>query len=154
MRFFVAPLAIAAALAFAGAAQAQDHDSLEYRVVAANSVSAALVSTNVSGPQNARRLTNIMMAVEPGGSGADNFVSDVLVNCQTGEIEYLKSAVYADGQLLAELPSTGERRVPAKNTMDDSVVTYACTGKVHRGDTPRVRGLAAARAQGRAAMAQ
>ena len=62
MRIVIKPLVIAAALAFAGAAHAQDHDALEYRLLAANSNSATIVSTNVSGPQNARRLTNIMMA--------------------------------------------------------------------------------------------
>ncbi len=154
MRNIVKPLVIAAALGFAGAAQAQDHDGLEYRLLAANANSATMVSTSVSGPQNARRLTNIMMADSPGASGADNFVSDVVVDCPAGTIEYTRSVVYAGDRELAVLPASDEKRVPGEETMDASVVEYACKGLVHRGNTPRVRGLGAAREQGRAAMGQ
>lgn len=154
MRIIVKPLVIAAALCLAGAAQAQDHDALEYRLLAANTVSATMVSTSVSGPQNARRLTNILMAARPGPSGADNFVSDVVVDCGAGTIEYERSVVYAGSERVAELPSNGEKRTPGKDTMDESVRDYACKGVLHRGETPRVRGLAAAREQGREAMTQ
>lgn len=154
MRFITPIVIAAAAFGLAGTAQAQSHDSLEYRVLAANSASATLVATNVTGPQSARRLTNIMMAGEPGPSGADNFVSDVVVNCQTSEIEYLKSVVYTGGEVLADLPGNGEKRVPKAGSMDEAVVAYACKGALSNGETPKVRGLAAAREQGRKAMAE
>jgi len=152
MRIALSSLAATAALLLAGAAHAQAQDNAEFRLLAANAESAALVSTTVSGPLHERRLTNIMMASAPGPGGADNFVSEIVVNCPAGTIQYPRSIVYAGDEFLTEMPANDEWRVPSATSMDGAVVRYACKGELYRGETTKVLGLSAARAEGRAAM--
>lgn len=134
-------------LACATAAAAQDAPG-SFRLLGANDTVAAMVSTGVGGPQTARTLVTLLLSPEPGGSGADNFLVDMVVDCAANTIVYARVAAYLDDKPMGTETAATAAAAPGPGSVDEAIVAYACTGKTLVEDAAVAASLADARAYG------
>lgn len=140
-------LAAIAALMLAGPAGAQS-DTTQFRPLTVTGKAAALVSP-VSGPQNARRLLEVLVLRTQSDSGADAFVGSFLIDCTSGAVtvEHLTSC-QAGKQVNDQTLDPPLTVKVEPETIYETLRIYACTGKTDVNDDARPVGVAAAMAHG------
>jgi len=140
-------LAAIAALLIAAPGIAQS-DTTPFRPLTVTNKAAALVSP-VSGPQNARRLLEVLVLRAQSDSGADAFVGGFLIDCTSGAVSVEHLTSYQGGKQIDEQTLDPPLTVKVEpDTVYETLRTYACTGKVELNDDARPVGVAAAMAHG------
>ena len=146
----------ALALMFAtGAGAAQDtragaaQDNVEFRVIGSHDGGIAMVSP-ASGPQTARRLTEVIILQQRAPGGGDAYSADFKIDCGKGALAFGNIVVYKDNAVLERYPDEpDEQETPSKGSISWDIVQYACTGAVLTNETVRVNGVLPAIAYGR-----
>ena len=137
------PALIAAALIAATGAHAQKAD--EYRAIASSDEAVIMASTVVTGPQNARRLTEALVRRSQSDNGADAYLLNVTLDCGAGTLTIGKVDVYQGTEIVRQIdaPEDGTS-TPTAGSMAEVVLIYGCTGKTEETDPGRPVGIPAA----------
>lgn len=143
------PILTIAALMTMAAAPAQRVDG-EFRMMWIGKDAASFVTTKVTGPSNARNLTEVIVRAERAPSGTDVYAIDTIADCDAQTLSIGDVIAYQDGKVLNRIPATqGEVSPVERGTRAWLVYDYACTGKAPTAEAERPNGVNAVVAYGR-----
>ena len=119
-----------------------------YRLLMANPRVATMATAIVTGPEEARELTAILLQGEPYPDGVDNVVMALVVNCSNGTYVTTHIASHRGDTQVSERHETSQVMTPAQGSSFWKRVHYACTGDSVGDDETVIPGLSAARTYG------
>ena len=136
--------ALTAALLLAGLPAHAQGAEPRYRVLNVFSQGVHFVSTEVTGPQTLRSLTEVIVPRQAGPGGENLFVVTYTFDCVAGRLEMGEIATYRGAERVGTAPGDGRGMVkPVSDTSSTRMLSYACTGKLDSGDATVLTGLPA-----------
>ncbi|MEZ0244862.1 MAG: hypothetical protein ACAH11_15920 [Sphingomonas sp.] len=142
--------ALAAAALIGTLPGAAQEDSRQYRPLNATDETGILVSTDVAGPQTARRFREVIVFKKRSPTGADAYVADFAVDCPAGTITIQAAEAWQDGRMKSRfITEPGDPERPEAGSISHDMIVYACTGESPMPEGKPVTGLPAAFALGK-----